>query len=443
MNEFLLLIALVAGILLLTLAGAVLLWQLRPPPFLRRLLLFLLAVEILLAAAQPGISVFQRGALHWHLNLGGEYRLSVAMAAAQLLMAGVAALCLAAGLSWQESDGRLPAPIFRLFWFLLGFGFLFLALDEYFVIHETNRPLWRGLYLIAGLLVALPVLLLQVTSRGRRREYALLLSGLALMAAGAVALDALLDAMVRVGSDCAGPDWLAAGCRAFSSQKPWWDLVEEISELAGVTLALGALLLLAQGMLPPLRPDAGRLARWMTFSRLVPLAGALAVAAYATWLWLTPAVQLHFGSERVLVEYFDGDLALLGYRLEGAPTSPGEEVRVHLYWQARRSLPEPALLVSLHALTRPDFDSIAQDDDPQLGTLLPSTAFLPGTIVHKTMGLDIPPDAPPGEHPLMLRIWTGEPPWTVTFGVDVSATDYQLLNPDMVLFGAVEVVGAE
>ena len=43
----------------------------------------------------------------------------------------------------------------------------------------------------------------------------------------------------------------------------------------------------------------------------------------------------------------------------------------------------------------------------------------------------------------MLRLWTGEPPWTVTFGVDVSATDRQLLNPDMVLFGAFDVVGGE
>ncbi len=440
MNEFLLLVLLAASILALLPVGFILLWQVRPPPFVRRLLLLLLALEIVLALAQPGMAALQRGALGWHLNLGGEYRLSVAMAAAQLLMAGAAALGLAAGLAWKDADGRLPPPLFRLFWFLLGLGFLFLALDEYFLIHETNRPLWRMLYLLAGLLVALPLLLLLATSPRRRREYGLLLAGLALMAAGAVLLDSLLDAMVRVGSDCGGAGWLIAGCRAFSTQKPWWDLLEEMAELAGVTLALGGLLLLAQGMLSSQRSGAGRPARWMRVSRLVPLTGALAVAAYATWLWLTPAVQLHFEGKTVLVEYLDGDLALLGYRLEGAPASPGDEVRVHLYWQARRALSEPALLVSLHALTGPDFRSIAQDDDPQLGTLLPSTAFLPGTIVHKTMGLDLPPDAPPGHHPLMLRLWTGEPPWTHTVGVDVSATDRQLLNPDMVLFAGLDVV---
>jgi len=40
----------------------------------------------------------------------------------------------------------------------------------------------------------------------------------------------------------------------------------------------------------------------------------------------------------------------------------------------------------------------------------------------------------------MLRLWTGEPPWTHTIGVEVSASEHQLLNPDMVLFGAVDVV---
>ncbi len=441
MNEFLLLALLVASILALLVVGAILLWRARPTPFIRRFLLVLLAMELLLGLLQPGLLTAEAAPLQWHLNLGGEYRLAVAMAAAQLLMAGAAALVFAARLSWRAADGRLPAPAYRLFWFLLGAGFLFLALDEYFVIHETNRPLWRALYLAAGLLIALPVLRLLFTSQGQRREYGLLLTGLAMMAASAVVLDSLLDAMVRIGSDCAGPDWLAAVCRAFSAQKPWWDLLEELAELVGVTLALAALLLLAQKMLPTHAPGAGRLAGWTRASVLVPLTGALAVAAYGAWLWLTPAVQLHFGSERVLVEYFDGDLALLGYRLEGAPGSPGRTVRVHLYWQARRALPEPALLVSLHALAGPDYESIEQDDDPQLGTLQPSTAFLPGMIVHKVMKLDLPQDAPTGHHGLMLRLWTGEPPWTHTTGIDVSATDRQLLNPDAVLFGGVDVVG--
>ncbi|MCE2488646.1 MAG: hypothetical protein J4G17_01540 [Anaerolineae bacterium] len=440
MNEFLLLALLVATLLVLLIVGAILLWRARPSRFIRRFLLVLLAMELLLALAQPGLLAAEAAPLQWHLNLGGEYRLAVAMAAAQLLMAGVAALVFATRLGWRAADGRLPAPAYRLFWFLLGAGFLFLALDEYFVIHETNRPLWRALYLLAGLVMGLPAALLLATSQGRRREYALLLIGIAMMAASAVVLDSLLDAMVRIGSDCAGPDWLATACRAFSAQKPWWDLLEEMAELVGVTLALGALLLLAQKVLPAQAPDAGRLAAWTRASVLVPLTGALAVAAYGAWLWLTPAVQLHFSSERVLVEYLDGDLALLGYRLEGAPASPGERVEVILYWQARRALPEPSLFVSLHALVGPNFDSIAQDDDPQLGTLLPSTAFLPGMIVHKTMNLDLPQDAPTGHHGLMLRVWTGEPPWTHTTGIDVSATDRQLLNPDAVLFAGLDVV---
>ena len=288
--------------------------------------------------------------------------------------------------------------------------------------------------------MGLPALLLLVTSERRRREYALLLAGIAMMALSALLLDALLDKLYRVGFTCAGPDWLSAACQSVT--RPVWAVVEEVTELLGVTLALGALLLLAPRRLPSQRRGPGRLAFWTRASLLVPLGGALVVAAYAAWLWLTPALQLALQAERVQLEYMDGDLALLGYRLENAPASPGARVEVHLYWQARRPLPAPVLLVSLHVLTGADFESIAQDDDAQLGTLLPSTAFLPGTIVHKVMGLELPTDAPAGHHPLMLRVWRGEPPWTDITGIDVSHTDRQLLRSDMVLFAGLDVVGA-
>ena len=442
MNEFLLLALLAASILILLAVGVILLWRARPSPYIRRFLLVLLALELLLALAQPGILPGERAPLLWHLNLGGEYRLAVAMAAALLCMAGVASLHYAARLQWRDREGRRAAPGYRLYWLAMGFGLLFLALDEYFLIHETNRELWRVIYLLAGLAIGLPAGLLLFGGAGRRREYGLLLCGLAVMAAGAVLLDTLLDKMVRIGRDCAGPAWLADACQAFTLDKSFWSLLEEMSELAGVTLLLAALLLLAQGRLSPQRRGPGRLARWTLTSRLVPLTGVLAVAAYAAWLWLTPALQLALQAEPLQLEYLDGDLALLGYRLEGAPASPGDRVLVHFYWQARRPLPEPAMLVSLHALAGPELESIAQDDDPQLGTLLPSTAFLPGSIVHKVMNLDLPPDAPPGHHPLMLRVWTGEKPWTVTTGVDISRTDRQRINADMVLFAGLDVVSA-
>lgn len=436
MNDFLLFMSLGVAILTLLVVGLVLLWRARPQANARNLLLFLLTGELLLALLQPGILPGIASYLSWNLNLGGEYRLAVALVCAQLVMAAVAALKLAWQPGTDAADSVTLARVKRLYWLVLGAGLLFLALDEFFLIHERDQGFWRPLYLLVGAVLGLATVLLMLRA-SRRRVYARLLSGMALMATGGLLLDIVKGLVRRRGITCVVPEWLEAICESTTSYLPFMHMLEEVGEMVGVTFLLGAFLTL----LPQAAEPGRRLARRLIDSA-GPLAAALVLAAFAAWMWLTPAVQLHFGSEKVWVEYFDGDLALMGYRLEGAPASPGDRVEVILYWQARGEVPGPPLLVSLHALKSPDFESIAQDDDPQLGTLLPSTGFLPGMIVHKKMNLDLPEDAPLGHHPLMLRIWTGERPWTHTVGVDVSATDRQLLNPDMVLFAGMDVVDA-
>ena len=437
MNGFLLFMSLGFAILTLLVVNLVLLWRARPLANARRLLLFLLTGELLLAALQPGILPGIASYLHWNLNLGGEYRLAVALVSAQLVMAAVAALKLAWQPGSEAGDSVLLARVRRLYWLVLGAGLLFLAVDEFFLIHERDQEFWRPLYFLVGVAVGLLTVLLMLRS-ARRRVYGQLLSGMALMVTSGILLDLVKGRVRRRGVTCDLPDWLAAICESTESYLPFMHMLEEVGEMVGVTFLLGAFLTLLPQDLEPGR----RLARRLIDSA-GPLAAALVLAAFAAWMWLTPAVQLHFSSERVLVEYFDGDLALVGYRLEGAPASPGDRVEVILYWEARGALPEPPLLVSLHALAGPNFESIEQDDDPQLGTLVPSTGFVPGTIVHKAMKLDLPEDTPTGHHPLMLRIWTGEPPWTHTTGVDISATDRQLINPDMVLFAGLDVVAGE
>ncbi len=433
MNDFLLLWLCAAGIAALLVAGAALLWRARPAPFIRRLLLGLLAGELLLGLLLPGILPASR-ILHWHLNLGAEHRFAVALAAAQLCMAGTAALILGLRLARTDPDGRLPAWGYRLYWLALGAGLLFLAADEYFVIHETNRPFWRMLYLFIGVTLALPGSLLLFTGRRHRREYSLLLAGMAVMAISGLLLDSILDRITREGMYCKGPTWLRELCDSFILYRPAWDLLEEFSELAGVTLMLGALLLLAQAQVG--RP--GVTGRSVT-GAAVSLAGALVVVAYVVWLWLLPALELHLLAERLQVEYRDGALALVGYRLEGDPALPGGRIDVHLYWQARRPLEPPQMRLSLHALTRPALTSIAQDDDPSLGDHMKGLAFIPGTIVHKLMRLTLPEDLPGGSHALMLRLWSGEPPWRELTGQVVSFSDHPMLAADMVLFAELEL----
>ncbi len=443
MNVFFLLALLATGLVVLLVAGVILLWRARPAPYIRRLLLVLLAIELLLALAQPGILSTGRTLLNWNLYLGAERRFAVAMAAAQLCMAGVAALLL--GLRWTrtDSDFRIPEWGVRLYWLVLGAGFLFLAVDEFFVIHETNRTLWRALYLLAGSAMVLPIGFLLIQGGRHRRIYSLLLVGLATMAASGVLLDMVLDHIVRQGTPCGGPAWLDALCDSFALNKPVWNLLEELAELVGVTLALGALLLLGQTNTAPHRAGDGWRRAWLRTSRVVPLAGALALALYIIPWWVLPGLELRLRAEPVLVEYQGGDLALVGYWLEGNPAQPGEEVKVHLYWQARRPLQPPEFRLSLHVLVPPEHTrSLAQADEYMLGARFPGTAFIPGVIVTKELELTLPADAPAGNHALMLRLWSGEPPWRELTGHDASYSNRRMLSSDMVLFAELEVLAA-
>ena len=421
MNDLLLLSLCAASIAALLVAGAALLWRARPTPFIRRLLLGLFAGELLLGLLQPGI-LPASPILRFHLNLGAEYRFAVVLAAAQLCMAGTAALILGLRLARTDPDRRLPAWGYRLYWLALGAGLFFLAADEYFVIHETNRHFWRMLYLFVGMAMALPAGLLLVTGRRHRHKYSLLLAGMAVMAISGLLLDSVLDRIVRERMYCEGPAWLGELCDSFILHKPVWNLLEEFSELAGVTLLLGALLLLAQAQ----TGRRGVAGRYVT-GAAVPLAGALVVAAYVVWLWLLPALEFYLLAERLQVEYRDGALTLVGYRLEGDPAQPGGRIDVHLYWQAHRPLEPPQMRLSLHALTRPALTSIAQDDDTTLGDRMPGLAFIPGTIMHKLLQLTLPEDLPGGSHALMLRVWSGEPPWRELTGQVVSFSDRPML----------------
>ena len=111
-------------------AGLRLLWQGRPRPFVRRLVLLALAVELALALAYLSSLRDNWRTLHkWFANVNTEYTPGTMFSSAQLLVAGVTALIIAALLRERGWQGRA---------FLLATGgaFLFLGLDEFFEIHE-------------------------------------------------------------------------------------------------------------------------------------------------------------------------------------------------------------------------------------------------------------------------------------------------------------------
>ncbi len=433
MNDFLQLFFLLAGILVLLVTGLVLLWRARPERGVRWLLLALLAGAALLGLLQPGILPEVSHILSWHLYLGGEFRLASALATALPLMAAVASLSLALRAGRATFNSPLAASAYRLYWLALGAGLLYLAADEFFLLHEADEDSWKVIYLLAGALAVLPpVLMWRVASL--RRHVVLLLVGLALLGAGGILLDATLEGVVEDGVRCEGP-FLQDSCQAFDFHLPFWKTLEETSELVGFTLVLGALLLLT----PRREPGGGRLVNKLT-DAAVPLGGALVLLAFAVWMWLLPALELRLQAVPLLVEWRDGDLALLGFRMDEEPARPGQRVDVDLYWQARRPLDLPQLRLSMHVLVGSDLSvSVAQHDDVRIGQLAHGEAFIPGLIVRKTVPLHLPQDLPGGHYALTLRLWSGEPPWRELQGQALRADNLRLLAEDTVLFAGLQV----
>ncbi|MCY4023162.1 MAG: hypothetical protein OXF32_06920 [Anaerolineaceae bacterium] len=433
MNAFLHLHVLLAGLLATLVAGLALLWHARPERGIRRLLLALLAAAALLGLLQPGILPQFSHILSWHLYLGGEFRLASALSAALPVMAALASLTLALRAGGAAFTSPMAAGAQRLYWLALGAGLLVLAADEFFLLHEADEDSWKTVYLLAGGLLALPpVLMLRVASL--RRQVALLLVGLALLGGGGILLDATLEGVVEDGLRCEGTV-LQDNCEAFDFYLPFWRMLEEVSELVGFTLVIAALLLLT-----PRREPGGRRLVNKLENAVVPLGGALVLLAFAVWMWLLPALELGLQAEGVLVEWRDGDLALLGQRIDEGTARPGERVDVHLYWQARRPLELPQLRLSMHLLAWPDLEvSVAQHDDVRIGQFAHGEAFIPGLIVRKTVPLHLPEDLPDGSYALTLRLWTGEPPWRELQGQALRADNLQLLAEDTVLFAGLQV----
>ncbi len=100
---------------------------------------------------------------------------------------------------------------------------------------------------------------------------------------------------------------------------------------------------------------------------------------------------------------------LTGYTLEPEQPSPGESLRLTLYWEALN----PVLhnyTVFVH-LRRPEGGNVAQADHRPLDNLYPTTLWPVGETIRESSLLAIPPDLPPGRYELWVGMYlleTGE-----------------------------------
>jgi len=365
-------------------------YSLRKPltSFGRNILLILLPIEIALAALhvttnQPDVVPF------WTrlFTLDNEFGLSSTWNSTQLLAISLFALVVALRADYARSWKNA-------FWWFIAVLFAYLTLDEYLVIHETYiapfvGPVihWPRLFALIG--VVLTIAFAAVWWFGFRDEpavFVLLLGGLAVAASGGLGVESLNYFYLCVPS---GADWELCGELNY---------VEETLEMVGVTIALAGVASYAH-----VRLNA---ANWRLAKRVFGSGCALWAASIISVVWALPTVEARLLAQPAEVEYADGALSLVGYRLSENVLAPGDEVTITLYWKANERL-QRDYFVSAHLLTRPGGTSIAQGDRPFGGWLgWRAETWIPGIIMRDRLTVQLPAHMDtPRSYWLITRVW--------------------------------------
>ena len=313
-----------------------------------------LAVTVALAFGFETDSAFDK----WLWDMGQEYNIHSLLSSAQLALVGFVALFCA----WC-ADARLS--VFRLYLVAIGLIFLFLAYDEYAVIHE-NIQHWERYYLMLGMAVVAATLYTAARSPRRQRLWhGCFLVGLAMSAVGIV----LYDLPRQI---CAGESFLPL------RRCLWTYNYEEPLELLGIWLALIAMLGLLSEAGPTLR-------RRLVLALLALPALWIALLLHSA---IIPRLDLRFTAKSSAIR-FDSGVALLGYRIDQGE----DKIAIDIYPSALQRHYRD-LGISAHLVDQAKGSSLAKTDehtDYQKGWL-----FAPGQphIYRQRIVLDIPPDAP-------------------------------------------------
>jgi hypothetical protein len=400
------------------------LWRFLLPPA-RRLLIGLAVLGSVWAACSI-ITDDDKTFWGWLFSDSAEYTASAMLSSLLLLLIALAALI----------NAFRPAIAFgrRLPWLIPAAFFFFLSLDEYYSYHESVET-WRTIYAGCGLLLILASVILAGIERDFRIPLFVML-GAGMIGFGGVALDALAnEARVSVGSY--DLDWFYCHhSRFYGIVCQDFGVLEEWLELGGESLILAGFVSFAHKSHAP--------ARWALTRR--SLAGA--AIAWALWMigsmWIIPTIQARVMADPVRVEYQGGALRLARYHLSQNTTRPGDTVDVTLYFEARTFIHENYYL-SVHLLSHPEVESLAQDDT-QLGEWeYPTSAWLPYLAVRHDLHLKLPADLPaPASYWITVRVWEGpdlEHYTSASQKITITRADRQQIAPDTVILSALPVVG--
>ncbi len=391
-------------------------------PLTRNFLLIAIFLEIVLAALHLIAESNQApGFWDWFLDLQYEMNLGTIFSAVQLFTIAMVALVN----GWLTPELKIWQ---RLYWTLLTITFVYLSLDEFYSFHETlltrtPTEAWRIPYAIAGsILLAISGVAFWKGFRKDSQLFILMFTGLGIMMVSGIGVE----------------EFVLRGFVQYDKSAEWMYVFEEIFEMVGATIILAVFLWYAQQHFSE--------KQWIFARRFLPGVAVVATAWCLLALFVIPALEARFLANASNIQFDNGRLSLVGYRLASKDVKPGGEIEITFYWRANEALPEDYSL-SVHALNHADLSSMTQSDDLHAGPI-PATAWFPGVVMRRTVYVPLPRSLPtPASYDVMLRLWYGPwpflRPWTDTTGLVVSNPDtHSLLNPDMLLLDRVSAAPA-
>ena len=355
---------------------------------------------VVIAMSLTGLPTSSFAQWLWHLDQ--EWNIPSTLASMQLaLVAGAASLT--AWLARKQPAWR------RLYFAGVGLVFLFMATDEYFLLHETN-PYWRSQYVALGAGIVLATLAValhsQVTLRQGRVWHACLLTGLAIGGFGATSLEMHLV-------ECSG--W---GYFLFSGECIEILVLEEALEFLGIWLTLIAML----GHLSHMSPAPAPRVRLALYSW--PVIWIAVLIPNAT----IPPISQQIIAEGASVT-FEKDAHLHGYRIDRDKRN--SYLHVHLYLSPK-GFGFDGQGYSIYLVDQASLASIAGQDTYAHNRL----DFEMGPdfqhVYRQWMQVDIPADTPRNRALwVILALWRKEGEDFI--GQKVLSSDLQLLSDTQVI----------
>lgn len=359
-----------------------------PKSFRLPLLSFLIVIQLWSLMAVIMLYIQEDSFIGWLFNPSGEKN-SAALLSTTLLMLTA---CSGLSLLWMTAQKRNYTMTG--YWLLLTGLYFFLAIDEYFSIHETI-VFWRGGYLILGATVALISFVVMMRGDSKTRLIMLMfIIGLGIMGFAGVVLDAFsAESLLDIGPikltfiRCNGY-FIGLNCREFGN-------TEEMMELSGAAIAWLSLTALTY--------QTGAKKSLILRNRFVYGISIGWLLSLILWMWVVPEIQAHFATPANTTY---GNLSLLAYDLNTRQIQPGDKVTLTVYAQADRPmLTSYSMSVHLYSRSNP-VESIVQDD-MELGEFAyPGRAWLPRIAVRNRFQLNIPDDLPLNQsYQLIAIVW--------------------------------------